>query len=251
MKSPKDIENVLQRLGSAWPGDDSIVERVMLGIKSTPPVAAPKPRRILMKSLLAIAASFAACVALWWAVEGDHNSLYAQVIDGVRKARTLHITHYVQLKGKAEPTKTSEAWYESGVGFRRDIWDWTHQGRHYTTCLGNAESTWSLDRDRKNPVIRSPSKGIAKETEQIFADIDRHAQHLQNGGLRYPEGDQTFDGQPCKAYVLGSSDQADLQLKTAKLRPVHRQLFYLDQQSRLVRVVTRRARRRPLECHGV
>ena len=97
MKSPEEIENVLENLGRAWPGDGSITERVMRQIESAPPVAArPKRRRILMKSLLAIAASFLAFLAVWWAVEGSRGSLYAQVVDGVRKAQTIHITDYEQ-----------------------------------------------------------------------------------------------------------------------------------------------------------
>jgi hypothetical protein len=235
MKSREDIENVLQRLGRAWPGQDSIVERVMRRIESAPPVAAvPKQRRILVKSLLAIAASFAACAALWWAVEGSRNSLYAQVIEGARNARTLHVTHYVQLTGKAEPTKTFEAWYEKGVGFRRDRWDARHAtGRHCTVLLGNKDGTWTFDFDRPNTIVRAVSAGIAKETDQIFADIDRHARDLQNHGQRYPQSDQTFDGQSCEAY-LKKSGPPELRIKSDKLR----QVYYLDPQSRLVRVVT-------------
>ena len=182
-------------------------------------------RRTLMKSLLAITASLAACVALWWAIEGNHNnSLYAQVIDAARKARTIHMTSYAKLKGKAEPVKTLESWYESGVGFRRDV----YKGRQCTTCLGNEESTWTLDTDRKNTVIRSRSRGITSETEQVFIDIECHARELQNHGQRYPDGDQTFDGQPYKAY------RCDVSSKTGD----RRELTYLDQRSRLVRVVS-------------
>ncbi len=182
-----------------------------------------KPRRILMKSLLAIAASLAACVALWLAVEGNHNSLYAQVVDAARKARTIHIIHYEQRKEETEPIKTWESWYESGVGFRREVWDWKHTA--FRQCIfGNEDSTWTLDNDQKQTAIRSRGRGITKETEQIFSDIERHAQELQNHGQSYPEGDQVFDGQPCKAYLS----------KTDK----RRQLYYLDQQSRLVRVVS-------------
>ncbi len=183
-----------------------------------------KRRRTLMKSLLAITASLGACVALWWAIERNHNnSLYAQVIDAARKARTVHMTSYAPLEGKAEPVKTLESWYESGVGFRRDV----YKGRQCTTCLGNEDSTWTLDNDQKN-TVRSRSRGITSETEQIFIDIECHARELQNHGQRYAEGDQTFDGQPCKAY------RCDLSSKTGN----RRELTYLDQQSRLVRVVS-------------
>ncbi len=124
-----------------------------------------------MKSLLAIAASLAACVALWLAVEGNHNSLYAQVVDAARKARTIHIIHYEQRKEETEPIKTWESWYESGVGFAREVWDWKHTA--FRQCIfGNEDSTWTLDNDQKQTAIRSRGRGITKETEQIFSDIE-------------------------------------------------------------------------------
>lgn len=233
MKSSENIENILERLGSEWPEDGSIVEGVMQTIESPPPhIAAPKRRRMVMKSLFAIGASLVACVVLWWTVEGSHNTLYAQVIDAVHKARTIHIIHYGQREEKAEPTKIWESWYEKGVGFRRDGYNQTRKGSQSTVCLGNEDDIWTLLHGQKNTVIHSRSKGITKETEQIFADIDRHASHLQKDGQRYPEGDQTFDGQRCKAFLLTKSDRSQPSLETGKLR----QLFYLDQQSRLVRV---------------
>jgi hypothetical protein len=235
MKSSKDIERVLERFGSAWPDDGSVVDRVMHEIQSTPVVTiSPNRRRILMKSLIGIAASLAIVALLWWGVLSDRNSLYAQVIDAARKAQTIHITHYGQLKGEAKPTKIWESWYESGVGFRRDVCDWHHTGRQRTVCLGNRDDTWTLASDRKNTVMHSHGRDITKETEQIFTDIDRPAHELQNNGRRYPEGDQTFDGRPCKAYLLTKSGQSDVPSKADKLR----QLFYLDQQSRLVRLMS-------------
>ena len=103
-----------------------------------------------MKSLLAIAASLVACVALWWAFEGNHNSLYAQVIDAARKARTIHIIHYGQLGREAKPVKITEIWYEKGVGFRRDVCDFKHEGdRSATICLGHGDDVWTLDKERK------------------------------------------------------------------------------------------------------
>ena len=176
-----------------------------------------------MKSLIGIAASLAACVALWWTLAGNNDSLYAQMIKAARKARTIHIVHCQQLNGQAEPVKTSETWYESGVGFRRDVCDWKDKDGRCATICGHGDEVWTLDKERKHTLVQ-PRKGITKETDRIFADFDRHAADLRNNGRRYPEGDQTLDGQPCSAY-LSKSDK-------------WRQLYYLDQRSRLVRVVS-------------
>jgi hypothetical protein len=235
MKSPKDIEELLERFGSAWPDDGSVVDRVMHEIQSTPVVTIlPNRRRILVKSLIGIAASLAIVALSWWGVLSDRDSLYAQVIDAARKAQTIHITHYGQLKDEAKPTKIWESWYESGTGFRRDVCDWHHTGRQRTVCLGNRDDTWTLASDRKNTIMHFHGRDITKETEQIFTDIARPARELQNNTRRYPEGDQTFDGRPCKAYLLTKSGRSDVSSKADKLR----QLFYLDQQSRLVRLVS-------------
>jgi hypothetical protein len=230
MKSSDKIEELLARFGSDWPADGSIVERVMQTIESKPHVIASyKRRRILMRSLAAVAASLLACVALWWTMESNHNSLYAQVINAVHKARTIHITYYQLAGGEAELTKFRECWYESGVGFRRDR---CNDKTCRTVCVGNKDTVWTIDENHRNTVICSGSRGITKETEQIFADVDRHARDLQASGRRWPEGDRTFDGEPCKAYLQGKPDRGD----RWSMRDKRRQLFYLDPQSRLVRV---------------
>ena len=247
MRSPEDIEKVLKRLGSAWPDHASIVDRVTSEVNSSfrwdgGATATPtgsktviKSRRILVKSLLAIAASLVACAAMWFVWEGNHNTLYAQVVEAARKAQTIHIVHYGQHEGEAKPVKITENWYEKGVGFRRDACDWTHKdGQCATLCLSHGNDFWTLDKERKNTVVHS-QRGITKETEEIFSDIDRHARDLQDHGRRYPEGDQTLDGQACKAYLLGSENKADLRVKTDEPEK-HRQIFYLDEHNRLVRI---------------
>jgi hypothetical protein len=234
MKSSKDIENALERLGREWPNDGSIVDRVMREIQTTPVVTnSPNRRKFIMKSLVGLAASAAIVALMWWGVLGDRNSLYAQVMDAAHKARTIHIIYFAQT-GKGEPVKIWESWYESGVGFRRDEYDWAYNlghkaSRQCTTCLGNGEGTWTLAKDKHNTVLLSRSRSITKETEQIFTSIDRAARGLQNNVQRYPEGDQTFDGQPRRAYM----DRSALSSKTAD----RRELYYLDQQSRMVRLV--------------
>ena len=227
MKSREEIEKVLQRFGDAWPAGASIVDGVMREIHSTParPVVSIR-RRIIVKSLLSIAASLVACVALWCVVEGNRNPLYAQVLDAARRARTIRITHYGQPSGNAKPRKIAENWYEKGVGFRRDVYDWKREdGQCVTICLGHGDDVWTLDSDRQKTIIHS-RRGITKETEQIFADFDRGAQGLQNHVNRYPEADQALDGQPCKAY-LPKTSASDKQ----------RELIYLDEQTRVVRVM--------------
>ncbi|MEN6557198.1 MAG: hypothetical protein ABFC54_03360 [Thermoguttaceae bacterium] len=230
MKSPTDIEKLLEHFRNAWPDHASLVDRVMWEVNTTPTrLAVFSTKRILIRSIFALTASLVVCITLWWAFDGNHNSLYAQVIDAARKARTIHIVRYGLVGKEAPPTKTTETWYEKGVGFRRDVCAGPPKGhRSATICLGRGDDVWTLDKERKNTVIHS-QRGITKETEQIFADFDRSAKELRNNSRRYPDGDQTFGGQRCKAYVR-------LNLNLSK-SGTWRELFYLDQQSRLVRFV--------------
>jgi hypothetical protein len=193
---------------------------------STPPrPAVSKGRRIIVKSLLATAALLAACAALWWAIDGNRNSLYAQVIDAAHKARTIHIIHYELFGNEAKPVKTTETWYEKGVGFRREVCNLTREGnRCATICLGRGDDVWTLDKETKNTIVHS-HRGIAIETDQIFADFDSSIQGFKGNVQRYPEGDQTFGDQSCKAYLP----------KTWSGTDILRELFFLDEQSRIVR----------------
>jgi hypothetical protein len=239
MKPVAEIETVLARLGAEWPAESSIVDGVMQTIQSRPtPAAAPKHRRIFIKSLIGIAASLAVFAALWWTIDGSRNSLYAQAIDAVHKARTLHVTYYAAGKGETEPMKESEIWYDSEVGVRSDS---CGQNISQYARLDNEEYSWSFDRE-KNVVTRFRRRGAQKQYQyyevRLLAEIDRHVRQLQDECQRYPKGDKTFDGQPCKAYLvvkLGRYLNAAQYHDASSLPVDFRLILYLDQQSRLVR----------------
>ena len=229
MKSQEDVEKILSDFGKAWPESGSIVEGVMQKIESLPVRQySSNRRRIIMKSMIGIAASLAVIALIWWGVLGDRNSLYAQVIEAVHKARTFHTIQFAQPKDGAKPIKATEQWFERGVGFRMEGFGQIR--------LGNDEYIWSFNKDR-NIVTRSQSNGIDKATMPIFAQIDQLAQELQNEYERYPKGDQEIDHEPCKAYLLTKTDRiVDSSMKSGERRG----LIYLDQQSRLVRGVVQR-----------
>ena len=175
MKSKEEIEKLLEGFGKAWPEDGSIVEGVMRKIESAPVRRnLPKRRRIIMKSLIGIAASVAVFAALLWGVLGDRNSLYAQVIEAVHKARTFHTIQYAQPKDGAKPIKTTEQWFERGVGFRTEGLGQIH--------LGNDEYLWTFTKDR-NIAVRSKSDGIDKAMAPIFSNTDQFAQEVAKANV--------------------------------------------------------------------
>ena len=223
VKSAKDVEEILQRIGREWPDDSSLIESVMCAIKSTPiRPAISKGRRILVRSLVGLAASaLIAIVALWtWDAMNDRQSLYAQVIGSVQKARTLHEIQYVQPKDGGEPVKASESWYERDVGFREEGFG--------LICVGDEQTMWNYAKDR-NVATRSLSPGIAKAPASILEQIDRIAQQLQSEYTRDSQDDRTINGEPCQAYRLTKLDRyTDPKLKSGQIRIV----VYLNAQSR-------------------
>ncbi len=222
MNSQADIEKLLERLGSEWPDDGSIVESVMQEVTPIRRNSKRYRRRFVMKISTAIAASVAIAVSLWWGLSGG-NSLYAEVMAAVRKARTIHSIQYVQPKDADEPVKVSESWYERGVGYRLD------QPTHVR--LGNEECFWTFDKERQ-VATRFQSGGIKEATESMFSDIDQLARRLEDDFERYPKGDRSIQGRTCRAYLLAKLDRyADQGLKDGR----RRMFVFVDEESRPVR----------------
>ena len=96
MKSSEHIEHVLERLGSEWPNGASLIEGVMRDIESTAvrPLAS-KRGRILMKSLMGVAACLALGIVVWLApfFALTPAITLAQVQAAVAKQKWLHVKY--------------------------------------------------------------------------------------------------------------------------------------------------------------
>jgi len=224
MKSTVEIEQILERLGKEWPAASSLVDGVMRDIESQP--VRPKLRTLrwpLMKSLLATAASLAVLAVLWWTFHGG-NTLYAQAIDGIRRARTFHMTTTVQPDADKPAQQVMQSWYVRGVGFREEVGP--------EVRLGNQKNLWTFVKGSKL-AIRSQSHDIDDIVDRMLNN--ETLQLLKQEQIeRYPVGDQKIDGRPCQAYLLAKFERAtDPDWKTGKKRMV----ILLDDQSRIVRAV--------------
>ncbi|MGA2799092.1 MAG: hypothetical protein ABSE63_16050, partial [Thermoguttaceae bacterium] len=226
MKSKEEIEKLLEDFGKAWPGDGSVVESIMQKIESTPVrPRSSKRMRTMMKSVIAIAASAAIFAAIWWGVIDNHNSLYAQVMEAVQKARTLHFSYL-----SASGVKSRETWCERDVGFRVEVFK---DG----IDIGNNEAEWSYYKDSK---IAYRYKNRHQTTDPVFQQIDQFAKELQDDYERYPASDTVFDGVSCKAYRFINFDRFSEKNKTEYANGKIQLLMYIDQQSRPVRSETQR-----------
>jgi Subtilase family len=237
MKSQEDIEKLLEGIGKAWPEDGSIIEEVMRTIESAPVRTKPSIKRmIILKSLIAIAVSVAIFAAIWWGVIDNHNSLYAQVMDAVHKARTLHGISYMQDGSQGEPKIFFEMWFAKDVGLR------TEKGQQYlkpnkiidiATTNGDA---WNYD--TKENFATHFKNNSDKIVSQYFDQLDQAVQKLQDEYERYPIGDKVIDGKPCKAYMPLKLDKYPEPLKSDLAKGKRRKILYVDQQISLFHSIT-------------
>jgi hypothetical protein len=222
MNSEIEIENILERMGNEWPVDDSLVNRVLGRIESEAVCVEPRHAKLWVnKSFLAIAASLVVMAGLWWIVAGG-NTLYAQVVNAIQRTRTLHMTTMVRADREKAAQQVGETWYERGVGFRETIGSDVH--------LGNQKSFWSYVQGSK-VAIRSDSHGVDDIVNRMLDN--EIVQALKDAQTeRDTKGDETVDGQTCRAYVLTNFASAtDPALKSGKKRL----RILLDDQSRIVR----------------
>ena len=228
MKSKEEIEKLLEDFGKAWPEHGSIVECVMRTIESTPVcLKSSKRMRIMMKSVIAVAASAAVFAAIWWGVIDNQKSLYAQVMEAIKKARTLHLTSYWQTKSGEEIQKVGEDWLERGVGSRAE------SVRERRVDVGNNKGEWTFSKDL-NAAYRYKSHGEHTTNGRVFQYMDEIAQRLQDEYKRFPTADKVIDGMPCKAYRMNKYDHYGEKLKAEFTSGKTQWLKYIDQQSRLV-----------------
>lgn len=217
-----EVEQALESLGRDWPAGDSVVDRVMQGIETeSVDVARRSIASWVIGPFAALAASVAVVAGLWWILSGG-NTLYAQVVDAIKRTRTLHMTATVQPDKKKPPQQVMESWYERGEGFRETVGP--------TVRLGNQKNFWTYLPDSKS-AIRSESHGIDDVVNRMLDNEMIKA--LRDAKIeRDANGDEVEGGRPCRSYVLSnfaSAVEPALQSGKKRLR------ILLDDQSRIVR----------------
>ena len=226
MKSQIEVEQVLELLGNAWPADSSLADDVLRRIESQAVrLESRRTRWPLMKSLLATAASLAVLTVLWWTFRGG-STLYAQAVDGIRRAGTVHSITTIQPAAADKPAEqVLQSWYERDLGFRAEFGN--------EVRLGNPKNFWTYLKDAKL-AIRSDSHGIDDIVDRMLNNED--LQVLKDAGNfeRYPSGDQKVDGRPFQAYLVTQLKwSTDPDWKAGKRRMV----ILLDDQSRIARLL--------------
>lgn len=221
MKTHEEVEATLERLGNAWPKQDSLVERVLHGLATAPPVVATRPARSRwVRRVAACAAAVAAVIALGWLFRPD-DSLFAQARNAIRAARTFQMV----VTAADQPAQVIHGhWYERDVGFREES--------PTEVVIGNARGTWRYLKN-SSMAVQTRGNGIRLMVEHILDDIDGGRLLKNEKPERYQAGDQAVNGQPCRAYLLTQPAAMSPEMREGKRRLV----FLLDDRSRIVRVL--------------
>jgi hypothetical protein len=222
MNTPIDIEEVLTNLGNDWPHDDSIANRVLERIESDAvSVELPRRMRMTVRAALAIAASLLVAIGLWQVMAGG-NTVYARVVDAIRRSRSLHMTGTVQIDEKKAPQVVMETWYERGRGFRETVGT--------VVRFGNQKNFWTYEQESKT-AIRSASHGIDDIVNRML-DNDFITSMAGATFERDAANDAVVNGNACRSFVLTRIENAtDPQLEAGQ----RRLRVLLDAQSRLIR----------------
>jgi Leucine Rich Repeat (LRR) protein len=251
-----DIEQILQKLADDWPKTASIAEPVMRRIGD--PIEAgsieealrPGGTRGLSASrsrtnafgdasgrtsrrvgAVAVAAVIVAAVGTWFYFAGQPNSLSAQVIRAMDRAKSLDAVSYVREFGPHGEDrglkKVGEARFVDGVGFRYDRGD--------EIRVGNGEAFWRFNR-RTKTAFRSASGGIRQLVADWF-DVHKFAQELQSHYECEPAADMSAGNERLKAFrLVPAPSYADPALRDGSLR----MFIFLDPQSRVARIESRK-----------
>jgi hypothetical protein len=202
------------------------VDSVLRRIEMEPAGLEPRRNRhVVIKWLLATAASLAVVAVLWWAFHSD-KTLYAQAIDGIKRARTVYIATTVRADADHPAEIVTKAWYERGVGFREE--------QDSEVRLGNQNSFWTYLKD-SNLAIRAKSRGLEDIVDRML-NSDALADFKRFGKTeRFPDADQTIAGQSCKAYLLIHVYPVGYPIEAQQKDEKGRSLILLDEQSRIIR----------------
>ena len=200
MTQHERIHQSLARLGQSVTPAASFENDVMRRIGQLGP-ARPgrvgRTRRILMKSTIGVAACTLLAVGAWVVLGTATPSLYAQAVEAMEKARTIHIVGKSLQDGKM--VKMMEAFYERDVG----VAEFTYSKDQPYFRVDDGTHCWR--RRGSGPVVRSRSRDPVGMPRKVFRATTELLKGQQDA-RRDAGGDRIIDGAACKQYVVLRSD---------------------------------------------
>ena len=225
MKSHEEVEATLEELGSAWPESDSLVERVLHGLETTPPpVLAIQPVRTRWVKRVAVCVTAFVAFAVLALLFRSDDSLLAQARNAIRNARTFQCIITTPAKGNQPAQVLRGQWYERNVGFR--------EVSPTEIVVGNSEGTWRFQKHNR-VAVKTRGNEVGLMVDDLLND-NNVGRFLKNEKYeRYAAGDQDVNGQPCKAYLLMPAKAPNIQEFRDRKR---RFICLFDDSSRVVRM---------------
>lgn len=224
MKSHEEVEATLEQMGNAWPGNDSLVERVLNGMEPTPPVLVTMPVQTRWVQRIAVCATafvaFAVMASLFW----SDDSLFAQARNAIRNAHTFQFVVTIPAQGDQPGQVIQGQWYERNVGFREES--------ATEIVVGNSQGTWRYQK-HNHVAVKTRGNEVGLTVDDLLND-NNVGRLLMNGEYeRYDAGDQNVNGRPCQAYLLVPGKAPN----TREFRNSKRRFVCLfDDSSRVVRM---------------
>lgn len=194
MTTPDDLDDRMARLRDEWPAG-SMVDDVMARIGPAPPRRIPR-RRLLAG--LAASGLVAAIGVAWLSVGGQQRTLLAAVQDGIKRARSAHLTIASwDDRGVAHPVE--EIWYRRDEGLRVEGPD--------RVIVEDGKTQWSWPAGPVGGelvVLRQRSPGFF--TTWIAAKLALPDIRGDWAKFRTPELDRVVDGRACRGFTLSLAD---------------------------------------------
>lgn len=197
------MDRRLERLGGMVTPPATFERDVMGRIDQLAPPGRRRPgraRRLLMRSSIGIAACLAIALVTWLVVStAAPQTLYAQAIKAVEKARTVHLVGRQLRDGKW--AKEVEAIYERGVG----VAEYRYRGGKTVFRIDDGKHCWRRAGD--GPVVQSRSAGLTLTgiIKKLFRTTVEKIES-QEDVIRDRTGDKAIDGVRCRLYVRRRPD---------------------------------------------
>ncbi|MCJ7675472.1 MAG: hypothetical protein MUO33_10020 [Sedimentisphaerales bacterium] len=216
----KNIEEILKKVAAEnIPADvHKIAQQVSADFSRT--LLQTKKQHILWEHIirssitkLAAAAVIVIAVFLGMYFVGNpfgSNVTFAQVVESMKKARTIHAVGYAPQDGRMQ--KANEIWYERGVGIK---FAWTHE-KEWRVVIDNGQWLWKY-RQGDHFAERNKSLGI----DNLPREITEPSRYLDKC-VRDSAGDMVVDGVLCELYVGSYPNKPDST----------RLMYWIDQERR-------------------
>ncbi len=154
-------------------------------------------RHWVLRSAFAAMICLALAAALWVTLlGGGQQSLYAQAIQAIEEAKTIHATGNVWLDGQW--ITQTEVWYDRDHGLLMK----EERGGRTRAFLDNGVYQWEYQSD-KGSAVRKPSRSgnMTAMLDELFG-VDR----ILNRAQRDPNGDRDIEGVSCRLYTKSFGD---------------------------------------------